>query len=70
MPRGAAALVRLRSHDVLTHASQDFEDPYNPAMRLACTHKFHLPCLLALEQRSRFCPCCNAVMVHPALGQD
>ena len=64
--RGWADIARSRVRWRL----QDFDDPDNPPQRLACTHRFHLPCLLALEQRSRFCPCCATLMVHPALGRD
>jgi hypothetical protein len=48
---------------------QDFMSPDNPALALdGCGHRFHLPCLLAWEQRSRNCPVCEVPMQHPALG--
>jgi hypothetical protein len=52
----------------LTLTAQDFLSPDNPELELACGHKYHLPCLLAWEQRSHLCPVCNARMVHDALG--
>lgn len=65
-----AALSALELDEECPVCLEDFCDPDNPPMLLTgCSHRFHLPCLLALEQRGRFCPCCNAAMEHPELGR-
>lgn len=63
----AAANTVTSLTDARSAPTQDFLTPDNPAMELGCGHRFHLPCLLAWENRSHACPCCGMRMRHPAL---